>query len=467
MNVRILMAMVIFTGIFLGACAEDAKLKKVGNPGGQPDLSFGVDGMATVTAIPGNEKTFDAFRLDGQGRYVLAGSLNPGVAAWDGFVMRLLDTAELDISFNGTGYHQRNNDGGSNGNDRMFGLALEPGGNILVTGHSFGPSIHRGVIWRFTDAGALDPAWNGSGVRLWSSNVNNQADFISPMGVFVQPDGNVLVGGRAPISGGSGHEAYVMRFTAGGTPDTGFTGTAVIDGSNVWALTPNAGTDLIVRFAVDAGGRIYAVGQSGNPANLLLVRFNADGTVDSTFDSAGPTPGMILSPMAGTAATGNDIKLDSAGNVLVSGCITITPSTTCDAVVWRFLPDGTLDPAFGGGLGYIPVDASGVGNNDYGREFELDALGRIVLAVYVESPDQAGTGVQVDVGVVRIRANGTLDTGFGDMGVVLLDSTPAGGPDTNDVAQLLELDALGRIVLAGSVRPAGGLQSPALWRLLP
>jgi len=105
---------------------------------------------------------------------------------------------------------------------------------------------------------------------------------------------------------------------------------------------------------------------------------------------------------------GEAIQLD--GKILVS--TGISNGTDSDVAVLRYNSDGTLDTTFGTG-GVFTYD-SGNGN-DCGRFLAVNVDGRITLTGYTHSDDD------LDVLIMRLHANGTLDNTFGGDGVVLFD----------------------------------------------
>lgn len=93
-------------------------------------------------------------------------------------------------------------------------------------------------------------------------------------------------------------------------------------------------------IVVDASGRIIVAGQkldgSGND-DLLVLRFNGDGTLDTTFN-AGVTPGYFVhNNTAGGKADdlGFDVTVDVNDRILVTG---FSQGTGRDMAIWRFNP---------------------------------------------------------------------------------------------------------------------------------
>ena len=171
------------------------------------------------------------------------------------------------------------------------------------------------------------------------------------------------------------------------------------------------------------------------------------------------------------------------GGFVAAGVWTPTPDATADRemVVARFTDAGDLDAAFGtGGVFRINVVAAGAG--ELARGVAVQSTGHIVFAGAVEA-DPTAQGLAVNdrnVAVVRLNPDGTLDSGFGDGGVTLLDmgkgmevvddlgvASWAGA----DAFWWLGVTATDEIVVSGATRsPAGGERTDtdfAVFRLTP
>jgi uncharacterized delta-60 repeat protein len=100
----------------------------------------------------------------------------------------------------------------------------------------------------------------------------------------------VLADGKLVVAGDNGSAFKISRFTASGALDTSFGigGTATLSLGSVWADS----------FGLQADGKLVIGGLIGpqpgaKPSVPELARFNADGTLDTTFDSAGAVPGTV------------------------------------------------------------------------------------------------------------------------------------------------------------------------------
>ena len=128
-------------------------------------------------------------------------------------------------------------------------------------------------------------------------------------------------------------------------------------------------------------------------------------------------------------------RSDDARAMLIQpdGAIVVAGSTDNGLILARYTPAGQLDPTFGTG-GFT---TSTVG--DVATGVALTPDGHLVICGYT-----VGAGGSHDFLLARFRADGTLDTTFGDHGAVRTDVL--GG---DDYAENLVVDPAGRIVLVG------------------
>ena len=197
-------------------------------------------------------------------------------------------------------------------------------------------------------------------------------------------------------------------------------------------------------FATDAAvqpdGRIVVVGSAAGPSasgEFAVARYETSGALDDTFGDGG----MLTTPIGpGGGDEARDVAIQANGRIVVAG----TDSWQRFAVV-RYLPDGTLDPSFGGNgivrTNFTPGD-------DVAWAMDIQEDGKIVAS------GAAGFG-QTGFQLARYRHNGSLDPTFGNGGTVVTRYHGAN-------ARAIVLQPNGRIVVAG-YQP-GGL---ALARYLP
>ena len=76
-------------------------------------------------------------------------------------------------------------------------------------------------------------------------------------------------------------------------------------------------------------------------------------------------------------------RVDFWGNIVVAGFVSGPVGVNIDMAVWRYLADGSLDPSFANGAGFLTHHNAAGGNGaDLALNLAFDAQGRIVLSGY-------------------------------------------------------------------------------------
>jgi uncharacterized delta-60 repeat protein len=236
-----------------------------------------------------------------------------------------------------------------------------------------------------------------------------------------------------------------------------YSGSGTLDPSVSISHAGHAGTSVGetvgLGIAVDATGRIlicgYSIGQDGL-WGMTLWRYQADGSLDPTFNQ-----GIGYLRDSNRQGAGVSCAIDGSARIVVAGFA--WSGVDWDMAVWRFSPSGDPDPTFGGDGFQSHHGAAGGNGEDVAIGLVLDASGRAVATGYSTS----GAGDQ-DLAIWRFTPAGALDTSFNGSGYAVHDN--AGGAGGNDVGRAIAIDANNRIVVAGwSPNPAGG-DDMAVWR---
>ncbi|WP_329603645.1 cadherin-like domain-containing protein [Pseudomonas putida] len=358
------------------------------NADGSLDTSFSSDGKLT-TAIGAGEDSGRIVVLQPDGKILLAGRSTNGSNS-DFVLVRYNVDGSLDTTFSGDGKLSTAIGGGLDNVD----MALQADGKIIVVGSIVSPTYHDWVVLRYNPDGSLDNTFDSDGKVQTSLNAFHDRAFA----VDVQPDGKILVGGFSATN------PAVVRFNSDGSIDSTFGGG---DGIFISALVSNF--DVGVDMKLQADGKILLLGQNwnGNNYDLAVIRLNADGSLDTTFDS----DGMAFVAIGTGNDTGWGITLQSDGKILVTG--EAYSGTFNDFFLVRLNSDGTLDSSFNHD-GRLITDFSG--GYDYGQGVTVQSDGKIVVAGY------SFNGSNADFALARYNADGSLDASF-DL-VNTLNGTP-------------------------------------------
>jgi len=242
--------------------------------------------------------------------------------------------------------------------------------------------------------------------------------------IVIQTDGKIVVGGF--MSTLNGDNFALVRYNTDGSLDTSFDGDgkAITDFSN--------GDDAILSLALQTDGKIVAAGfaSTGLKANVGLARYNTDGSLDTSFDTDGKA---TLSISSGNDVAG-DIVLQTNGQIVVAGVTGNNPVDT-DVFIARFNSTGLLDTGYGAG-GRTVTDFSSSTDGANALVIQLD--GKALVAGYT------GSTLNQDFALARYDINGNPDTTFNGTGKL---TTVLGGG--LDVAEDVFVFGNGVIVTVG------------------
>ena len=196
----------------------------------------------------------------------------------------------------------------------------------------------------------------------------------------------------------------------------------------------SAKNDVARASTLQSDGKILVAGETNNSTVTVfsLVRYNLNGSLDSTFGAGGKVTTEIIDGFSYVTA----VAVQSDGKIVVAGYVENGRSYDDFALI-RYESNGSLDISFGSN-GKVITD---IGNgNDQIQGMILQPNGKILVS------GKSGVGDFADVVIARYESNGVLDSSFGVNGVVI--TTLVSGDDfANDL--LLQPD--GKIVIAGSV----------------
>lgn len=259
-----------------------------------------------------------------------------------------------------------------------------------------------------------------------------------------------------------GLSGLLMALAAGitqaqsGIPDPAF-------GTNGRVITTFGNTfDEAAAVAIQVDGKIVVAGTSDAPSgdnNFAVVRYNPDGSNDTTFGSEG----RVLTNFRTDVPTGDPNEpsrhsLDGAramviqpdGKIVVGG-FSDAPNGDSNFALVRYHTDGSVDTTFGDNTifpGTMLLDFRD-NHTDEIRALALQADGQIVAVGFSMAPD-GGDG---NFALARYSADGVLDPTFGDNtifpGTVLTDF----GNSSFDGANAVAIQADGQVVVGGMTSP--------------
>ncbi|MGN6544918.1 MAG: Calx-beta domain-containing protein, partial [Aureliella sp.] len=360
-------------------------------------------------AIEGDEKfIFTIFNATGSTRLASsARSVNVNIIDFEPITCN--NAGALDPTFDSDGKATYT----PTGLDPSNGVTLQqPDGKLVVAGTAWNSAQGKNVtlVARFLESGAIDTTFGTGGSVTVPARTDN--DHVS--GLFWQ-SGKLLIAGTT--AGQAVEGIQLIRLNSDGSLDTTF-GTG---GIAAYDLTHPF--DEMQAFVMQSDGKVVAAGyvENGDDTDRVVLRFNANGSLDSSFGNGGQFYYDSSSYDGGVSA----MVIDPVGKILISSY----------SDLMRLNTNGTLDTTFGEG-GFL---RSNLIDGDFDAMlFQPD--GKLLLAKqdYVFDPEFAYV-----VSVLRLNSNFTPDTTFGDAGVATANFK------TYVVPSQLALQADGRILVAG------------------
>ena len=306
--------------------------------------------------------------------------------------------------------------------DYGYSITLQPDGKSLVGGYYWNGINYDFTVTRYNVDGSLDATFGGGdGIATIAVGTGNDQAY----DITLQADGKILLAGVS--HNGTDNDFALTRLNSDGTLDTTF------DGDGLVTTDIAADNDYARSMTLQSDGKIIVAGWTRNGVNnnFALIRYNSDGSLDTSFDS----DGIVTTVVPIFSSHIRDITLQADGKIVVIG--DAQDGSGSDFAIVRYNTDGSLDTSFGGSG--IVTTAVGTGSTSP-QSIIVQADGKILAS------GTAYNGTDFDVAIVRYNSDGSLDTSFGGGdGIVTADFA-----SDNDRAYSMELQADGKIILAGS-----------------
>lgn len=307
------------------------------------------------------------------------------------------------------------------GSDVIYSIGLQPDGKIIAGGIAWNGSNYDFALARYNTDGSLDLNYGNQGKVITAIGPGNDKG----TSLKVLSDWSVVVGGIA--HNGSDNDFALVRYDSTGALDNSF-------GTNGIVVTPiGAANDMAFSIALQSDWSVVVggVAHNGSDYDFALVRYKANGTLDSTFGDNG----KVMTPVGAGKDFVWSVALQPDDEKILLGGYTINLLNNKDLALLRYNNNGTLDSSFG--LNGKAITAMGLGDDDiYSLVVQPD--GKILAGGTSEI-----AGIE-NYALARYNSNGILDAGFGVSGLV----TTIMSPGDNEIYSLA-LQPDGKIVAAG------------------
>jgi uncharacterized delta-60 repeat protein len=396
--------------------------------------NFGAGTGAVITDFePGLNDYALANKLQGT-NILVAGSVGKtlpnGTPQAQVALLRYTSTGALDNTF-GTSGAVRTPIG--NANAEAVAIDIQADGNIVVAATILSSSFSSvGIaLLRYNGtSGLLDTSFGGG---IVTASIGTSAD-TAAAAVVVQADQKIVVAGHAQMVSGR-TDIVLLRYNPNGTLDTTFgpAQTGIV-------TTELSGDSVALAMVLQPDNKLVVAGSLGggaSPLDTVLVRYNPDGSLDTTGFGA---PNGFVTTDAGGDDFANSVVLQPADNkIVVAGHANVNlMNDTSDFAVLRYTSTGALDPTFGA-TGIVITD---LGAFDNAFSVALQNDGKIVV-----SGNTGSAGGNVSVAIARYTAAGVLDGSFGTNGFVT--SPPIGPSFITSGNSIVLQPTTGAIIAAG------------------
>lgn len=209
------------------------------------------------------------------------------------------------------------------------------------------------------------------------------------LAIVTQPDDRLVVAGYTEDA--SGKDIALVRYMPNGNRDNSFGSGGIV------TTKIGSGDDVANALAIQSDGKIVIAGNSNNgvKTDFALVRYNADGSLDTSFG----TGGKVITAIGTYRESANSVAIQPDGKIVVGGSTFLFVGLSYFAVV-RYNPDGSLDSTFNSD----GKATAGFGPDYYdeGYSLLLQPDGKILMIGVAAT----GSTTFDDFGLIRFNTNG-------------------------------------------------------------
>lgn len=261
--------------------------------------------------------------------------------------------------------------------------------------------------WLSGQSVSLDANFGNNGKVKHSFDVFND----SSGGVTIQSDGKILVCGinDFTING----NVYLTRYESDGSLDVGFGNSGIVvtplitesDGVRIMKLLPDG--KILVTSSTSISNNV-------NFFDFATMRFNANGSVDTTFG----VNGLVQTDINNAGNYANGIEIQSDGKIIVAGNTYIDNSTNVTTTLVRYFADGEIDTSFGT-QGVVTLNLLAPDTSQFVWDIKILLDDSILLGITTNVFETFE--FLRNMAILKLTSNGVLDSSFGVNGSVISD----------------------------------------------
>jgi uncharacterized delta-60 repeat protein len=310
---------------------------------GQPDLSFGTNGLVTIQIVNSRADNHNVIKVLDDGKLLILVN-GEGIINGDYMLVRLNADGSRDTTF-GTNGTVSIDFGGSEG---AWAMQVQTDGKIVVGGScsitTQGNDAYDFSIARLNADGSKDVDFGTGGLAKFSFGDGNNFSVFSEDSLFdllLQPDGKIVAAGFSAVLL-EGSKFALLRLNTDGTPDTDFGN----QGRVLTDFT--AEDEIAQSIALMPDGKIMASGthyySNDDNQKVIVAKYNTDGSADTNFGTDGKM--MLDDGNENPRYFAFSSKVTPDGKLLVCGGGG-NHSPNFDGFLVRFNADGTFDTTLG------------------------------------------------------------------------------------------------------------------------
>jgi uncharacterized delta-60 repeat protein len=357
------------------------------------------------TGIVNSMLQFDgslALPADGDGGYAIDfgadGSVYIGGIANGGDITQKADYLLIKYLTNNSLSWAREYNGPVDDDDGVRAVALDPSGNIVITGLSAGSSFFDWATIKYAPSG--DTLWLRRFTRTFSDEAND---------LVIDAGGNIYVAGFSSNAGGDGNFATIKYLPNGDT---------------AWLRTYDPGPgnqSAIYGIALDPAGNVYVTGRSTSSGqnDFTTIKYTSLGLTDWIRSYNGTGNGEDIP---------RDVVVDAAGTAYVTG-YSVGSGSGEDILTIAYSPTGDT---------LWTQRYNGPGNgNDQAYALTIDSCGNVYVAGY-----STGNGTGADFTVIKYAQAADADVdGISDVcdNCLITSNTDQTDSNSNGIGDLCEI----------------------------
>jgi uncharacterized delta-60 repeat protein len=341
------------------------------NPDGSLDTSFDTDGKVT-TAVGSNNEAIRDVAIQSDGKILAVGYQYDG-SQYDFALVRYNSDGSLDTSFDTDG---KVTTAIGSANNSSFSVAIQSDGKIVAGGFANNGFNDDFALTRYNSDGSLDTSFDTDGKV--TTQIGSYSEVIRSLAI--QSDGKIVAVGYS--YNGSNYDFAIARYNSNGSLDNSFNTTGKV------TTAIGTGDEYAMSSAIQSDGKIVAVGYShnGSDNDFALVRYNSDGSLDSSFN----TSGKVTTSIGPASNSAFSVAVLNDGKIVVAGFA--SNGSNDDFALARYNGDGLLDASFGTDGKFTTDFGSG---NDVAYSLAVQGDGKLVASGY------AYNGINLDFATIK------------------------------------------------------------------